>query len=132
MGLTLFLDDDAERHIVFRKTHPFAMQTTSSVVAFYELRIPGHIDELWLDHDLGSSMVTGGFFDPGSNEPVGFVDQTVMPLVDWLVMAPGINKSLRVRIHSWNVPAARRMREKLVAAGFTDVLLTPFSFTGSA
>ncbi len=125
--MLLFVDDDIFRHIEVSRRRPDALQTASLIVAQSEL-IAGIITELWLDHDLGSSLVGGGFFDAGTNEPVGALNVTVQPLVDWLCASTAVPRTLPIRVHSWNGPAAARIVAQLQEAGFTHVAKKPFSF----
>lgn len=127
--MMLFVDDCVARHVVFNRWYPDAMQTASLIVAQSELMIPEHVSELWLDHDLGESLVNGGYFDPASNEAVGTQTDTIMPLVDWLC-ASSCPRLLPIRVHSWNGPAARRMALQLADAGFANITVRPFNFKG--
>jgi hypothetical protein len=70
-----------------------------------------------LDHDLGADP-SDGINAKGSSEETG------MKLVEWMIdqdLVPEI-----VIIHSWNTPAAKRMRAAFFAAGHI-VHVQPFS-----
>jgi len=127
--MILFVDDDITRHIEFARRYPGNFQTSSIVLAQAELNIaPGHITELWLDHDLGDGLANGGYFDDLTGRPVGAVEMTVRPLVKWLCESPVVSRALPIKIHSWNVPASASIAAQLREVGFSNVVRKPFSF----
>jgi hypothetical protein len=117
---TLFLDDDVERHIVFRARHPEAIQMTYQAMAKIELENEPW-DEVWLDHDLGY------IGDPADNvlrNGSTFVHD-VRPLVRWIAFAkPDVKHFV---VHSWNNGGAMWMAGTLRDAGYR-VTVAPFSF----
>lgn len=127
--MILFVDDDITRHIEFARRYPGNFQTSSIVLAQAELNLaPSHISELWLDHDLGDGLVSGGYFDGVSGKPVGTVELTVRPLVKWLCESSAVPRSLAINIHSWNLPASASIAAQLREVGFLNVVRKPFSF----
>lgn len=131
--MKLFVDDDIERHIEFRRQHgdnkKGIFQTASTFVAFTELsQSYMDITEVWLDHDLGYALnPQQNAFEPSGND-VDVVD--IMPLVRWMCSeACQLPKATYIRIHSWNAMAAKRMLLDLKDAGFTNVETRPFRFT---
>ncbi len=67
-----------------------------------------------LDHDLDLIPRTDGtLFDPGSG----------MTVVDWFVAQPPV---CPVVIHSTNVPAAKTMKRRLQASGWSARRITPY------
>lgn len=130
--MILFVDDDIERHIEFRRQQgdnkKGLFQTASTFVAFTELsQSYSDITEVWLDHDLGYALnPQQQVFEPNGND-VDVVD--IMPLVRWMCSEGcQLPKATYIRIHSWNSPAAARMLRALCDAGFTNVETRPFKF----
>lgn len=117
----LFLDDDVERHLVFRSRNPGAVQVAYPVLAKIEMEQESW-DEVWLDHDLGY------IGDPAENVPRNgtiFVHD-VRPLVRWIAETkPDVKKFI---VHSWNSGGAKWMADTLRDAGY-HVTVAPFSFT---
>jgi hypothetical protein len=110
----LFLDDSERRHQEFQKIQYsfWACRTAEETID----RLKGSID-YWdvvlLDHDLGGAVyVNSGREDCGMEVVRYIVENT--PLIGIVV------------IHSWNIPAAQRMKHELQQAGYV-VVQEPFS-----
>lgn len=101
--MIIILDDSKERLSKF-KAKIECETALNSQDAISLLEKHDKIEELYLDHDLGS-------------------DDTGMKVVEWLV----INKKniKEIIIHSLNHSAARLMKDKLVAAGYSTIII-PF------
>ncbi len=124
----LFIDDDVQRHLAFARRYPGELQTASLVAAQSELNTtPGHITELWLDHDLGDQLIGGGYFDEATGNAVGFLTCTIRPLIAWMTTTQIVDRDLPIVVHSWNTPAALWMVATLREAGFKNVRRIQFS-----
>ncbi len=114
--MILFLDDDSSRVVKFLDVVRKANYAFSAPSMIGQLAACQYgkikVEALFLDHDLGGET----FVDP-SSENCG------MAVVRWMVEhKPEVE---RVFIHSLNVPAAMRMEQDLLAAGYW-VRRTPF------
>jgi|SRR5581483_2622135 len=94
MGLKLFVDDlrECPRGWIPAKTITEAIRILSTV----------NIEEVSLDHDIGCRLVTGQ--EHSSNE-------TFEPIAWFLLMANSPIEVVKVRIHTSNVAAGRRMAD---------------------
>lgn len=109
----LFLDDSIHRTAAFARATPNDEVTlTQTAQATIEALTNEVFDEVWLDHDLG-----GQVYQSSDREDCG------MEVVRWIIRnLPPINK---IVVHSWNIPAAKQMRDMLWRAGYR-VIQVPF------
>ena len=111
----LILDDNELRLGLFTDvfgTHQNIMvKEAQSAIAFLQSHAP--FDLVMLDHDLG-----GEIYVDSDREDCG------MEVVRWMEIHKPIAR--RVVVHSWNIPAAEIMANRLTAAGYT-VLRAPFT-----
>jgi CheY-like chemotaxis protein len=117
--LILFLDDVAERAALFSarstgadRARTIWARTAAEAVEALEVHGP-NFDALHLDHDLGGSQ-----YQDSRSEDSG------MEVVRWLERHDAA-KGAKVTIHTWNLPAGKRMVERLSAAGY-KVTQRPF------
>ena len=109
----LFLDDSGERAHAFLVQFPMAVWARTAPEAIEALKDLMGWDEVWLDHDLG-----GQVFVDSRREDTGY------EVVRWIIAnQPGI---ANIRVHTWNIPAGKRMANNLSDAGYS-VILAPFS-----
>lgn len=117
----VFLDDDPNRAALqFQRMSPenqkrtFWVQTvveTIDMLKDYRERL----EVVMLDHDLG-----GEHYVHTAREDCG------MEVVRWLEHQPTeLYSHVRFIVHSWNIPAARRMKQRLQDKGY-NVVQTPF------
>ena len=117
----LFLDDDPNRAAtLYQRMTPIDRKRTIWVTTVEQtIQTLGdyreRLDIVSLDHDLGGEMyVHSGRDDSG------------MEVIRWLERQPSSNyKHVRFVIHSWNIPAGRRMAARLMSAGY-NVIQVPF------
>lgn len=110
----LFLDDNQYR--IFVAISKLGDDNEISIVMTAQEAIEmleKHVfDVVYLDHDLG-----GKVYQSSDEENCG------MEVVRWIIKnLPPIGK---IVIHSWNIPAAMRMKEMLWRAGY-NVVQSPF------
>lgn len=122
----LVLDDDGDRHEVFRRFYgsqgieTIHVATVAAAIevlkrhARAEIRLQG----VSLDHDLGE-------YGPSEYDPEKKREYTGRDVVDWMVRS--MKPDVPVRIHSWNIVAATAMEAALREAGW-DVTCRPFCF----
>lgn len=116
----LFLDDQAERAALFSnrsvgedRARTVWVRTSEEAVAALEEFGLDNFDRIHLDHDLGQE------YQDSRSERSG------MEVVRWLEKHGPSVSDARVVVHSWNLPAGKRMVERLTAAGFR-VIHQPF------
>ena len=117
----LFLDDRPERAALFsnrlsgedRARTIWARTATEAIEALLELG-DYSFDSIHLDHDLG-----GVQYQDSRSEESG------MEVVRWMEKNGTPSKNTKIIIHSWNLPASRRMVERLTDAGY-KVQQVPF------
>ena len=104
--MILFMDDCPDRVRLFMSFHHEALVMQSSKTMIEMLPKVGHIEYLFLDHDLYGDEA----YVPGKVEGTG------MEVVEWLE-----NNKLdvaQVVVHSRNADAAPKMLARLQAAGY--------------
>ena len=117
--MILFLDDNPSRAALFsnRSTGTDRARTIwarTAAEAIEALELHGAIFEaIHLDHDLGGSQ-----FQDSRSEESG------MEVVRWLEHHV-VAKGARITVHTWNLPAGKRMVERLADAGY-KVFQKPF------
>lgn len=119
----IFLDDDEYRTALARKRLTLANKegrydavfTKTAEETIAELKKEGHIMVLSLDHDLGGQVFVGTEREDCGMEVVRFIESNQSV----------INKIGRVDIHSWNIPAAEEMENRLQRLGL-KVTRSPF------
>jgi len=109
----LILEDDPERiHWFYKKFFKHDITCTNSVDGAIRCIKDKEYDIIFLDHDLG-----GKVFCNHQEEPTGYHVACMIPSSE--------NKNTMVIIHSWNSPAAKLMKEHLVAAtDYTGTVVT--------
>lgn len=119
--IILFLDDDSHHAaIMYQRMSPKDRNRTIwattvaeaiSILSDYTSRL----DRVWLDHDLGGKQyVHSGREDCG------------MEVIRWLEKQSPLNYSeCHFIMHSWNLPAAKRMAQRLNRIGYS-VTQVPF------
>lgn len=120
----LFLDDDRERHRIFRQNaigHDL-VQAWSYEDALAALA-GERFDQVFLDHDLSDQAAMG---TPGPGEKTG-LDAAVL-----LAALPDDRRPQLVVIHSYNPAGAQRMAFVLGEAGYRRVHREPFSANRTA
>ena len=108
----LFLDDNKERTKEFSKNVPHAITVSTAEECVDKLK-KDKFDVCSLDHDLGGEE----FVDSG-REDCG------MEVVRWIMQNEPVIELIVV--HSWNIPAAKRMTENLRDSGYS-VSTSPFT-----
>lgn len=106
----LFLDDNEERHLLFKKTH---IGHDITYVYTYETALEALktdiFKEIWLDHDLSAEMQTA--YVAGLSPPE---EKTGYDVAKYIVEELDPDKlPNRIIIHSMNIPAAKRMQNIL-------------------
>lgn len=118
--MILFLDDSPERSVkmyerMTEKDRNRTIWCKSSIEAIYTLKdYCDNLETLFLDHDLG---VEGQNFQS---------EESGMEVVRYLQKTPEVvskllNNDCNIIVHSWNIPAARIMLERLIKLGFRVV-----------
>lgn len=103
----LFLDDDLERHQLFRIHYGDFCQCTyvhSYDEAVAALQNNPAFAEAWLDHDLSDAAAIG---KPKPGEKTG------THVAEFIASMPDKTKPLKIIIHSFNPVGARRMHRIL-------------------
>lgn len=108
MSNIYILEDSIHRIALFKKYIPNGKYFTEAhemIKALSNLPADEHIDILFLDHDLG-----GEVYVDSSREDCG------MEVARWLAIQRLVNPPINIKhivVHSWNIPAARKMTECL-------------------
>jgi CheY-like chemotaxis protein len=120
MKRILILDDDPDRHrtiqglLESRLHEPFTTYHVWTVQelreAFYPIQRKPSFDLVLLDHDLGEDPEIG------------------VDAADFLTHLPQRMWPAQTIIHSWNIPGAKAMYDRIRRAGL-PVVLRPFSLT---
>jgi len=124
----LFLDDSPSRHdFVCKKEHThrnaaiceyekykiFHAYTIPEIVELFEHHVDKYFDFVYLDHDLSMT----------DSRRVGTIVAKYMA-----DNYNGLSRRIgKIIIHSWNAPGAKNMEAILKDAGYTDILISPFS-----
>ena len=105
----LILDDSQTRLAIFRKNIEEnlgvfnANYVTNVKSAITCLLLNPDYDYIFLDRDLGEGVSTG-------EDVVDFLIENSYPI-----------EKVGIIIHSWNIPAGKRMHERLLSAGFNSI-----------
>lgn len=105
----LVLDDDQNRLDIFKKNIDMKLQSAlahyamTSAEAIQRLQSNSDYDYIFLDRDLGEGVPTG-------EDVVDFLIENSYPI-----------EKVGIIIHSWNIPAGKRMHERLLSAGFNSI-----------
>ena len=119
----LFLDDDPERHKLFR-IHYGSVHDCTYVWSYNEavnvLQTSSVFDEAWLDHDLSESAAIG---KPKPGEKTG------THVAEFIAGMSSDTLPKKIIIHSFNPVGARRMSAILTRVyGYQDLTRRPFKF----
>jgi len=112
----LFLDDSEERHDAAKKWHDVYWEDVTwcwTAKEAIDALKNKEFDIVFLDHDLG-----GEHFVNSEREDCG------MEVVRWIMQNEPVIELIVV--HSWNIPAAKRMTENLLDSGYS-VSVSPFT-----
>ncbi|MDD4438135.1 MAG: hypothetical protein PHS04_08900 [Tissierellia bacterium] len=106
----LILDDDQNRLDIFRKNIEQKLKVLNSTdyaktakEAIEFLRANSDYDYIFLDRDLGEGVPTG--------------EDVVSFLIDYTYPTEKVG----IVIHSWNIPAGKRMHERLLSTGYNSI-----------
>ena len=110
--LILFLDDNVSRAALFSnrstgtdRARTIWARTAEEAIEALELHGPD-FDMIHLDHDLGGTQFQDSRSEESGMQVVRFLEKT------------GTAKTAKIIIHSWNLPAGKRMVERLTDAGY--------------
>jgi len=105
----LVLDDSQARLDIFRKNIEGGLNVMNANYvktakqAIECLMLNPDYDYIFLDRDLGEGVPTG-------EDVVDFLIENSYPI-----------EKVGIIIHSWNIPAGKRMHERLLSAGFNSI-----------
>lgn len=106
----LILDDNQNRLDIFRKNIEQKLKVLNSTdyaktakEAIEFLRANSDYDYIFLDRDLGEGVPTGE------------------DVVDFLIDYMYPTEKVGIVIHSWNIPAGKRMHERLLSTGYKSI-----------
>ena len=105
----LVLDDSQARLNIFRKNIEEGLNVMNANYvktakqAIECLMLNPDYDYIFLDRDLGEGVPTG-------EDVVDFLIENLYPI-----------EKVGIIIHSWNIPAGKRMHERLLSAGFNSI-----------
>ena len=134
----LFLDDSPSRHdFVCKKKHVFPIADrckhegyeifhaykTVDIIDYFEKNTTRYFDFVYLDHDLAIPKDASGLIISNCACEVGTTIAKYMA-DNYDKLAARIGKII---IHSWNAAGAKNMEAILRDAGYTDILISPFS-----
>jgi hypothetical protein len=104
----LVLDDSQARLDIFQRNIKKGLDAATIYVktardAIGVLEVNKNFDYIFLDRDLGEGVPTG-------EDVVDFLIENSYPI-----------EKVGIIIHSWNIPAGKRMHERLLSAGFNSI-----------
>ena len=112
--MILFLDDEQWRHDLVEKWHPGEVTHVFNCVQFFKaIHSPVTFTEIWLDHDLGQLNDK----DPVQGD--GMIASRM--LVDLYMAFDHFPVPNKIKVHSFNKPAADRMVSFLTTHFYTQV-----------
>ena len=121
-SIIVFLDDDACRvATMYQRMTPkdqnrtFWVQTVEETIDMFNADYLPRLDIVSLDHDLGGQTYVHTAREDCGTEIVRFLEK----------QSPEKFAHVRFVIHSWNIPAAKRMTERLQRAGYR-AMMRPF------
>ena len=106
--MILFLDDCLHRTRIFIDKYPQGITTTQSKSMIALLKLPMHVQYLFLDHDLNG--------DVAGYNPTGPAENTGMEVVEWL--ENNTRQVGQIVVHSCNAGAAPYMVNRLQKAKY--------------
>ena len=117
----LFLDDNKDRWNRFRlelnklfpETSPTVIRWTQTAEDCIRRLEQDHWQVVFLDHDLGGEVFVDTSREDCGMEVVRWIEQNKPENIEYFI------------VHSWNVPAAREMADRLKKIGY-QTILKPF------